>query len=406
VARRDRQRESFGSVRQLPSGRWQARYTDPRNGRRIILEASPATPTFATEREANRALSVIEAEIVGGLWRDPALAKQPFEHWAERYLATTLNLRAKTRLNYRSTINRHLLPEFKGRAVAQIDTPAVEEFLARLHARGAALGTVQRVRAVLRNVLQTAVKGGAIRSNPCAGIKVARAKPQEPVFLTPDQVHRLAEEVARPPRPPRHPQRRYPEYRLLVLFAAYTGLRASELAALKVRRMSLLNQKRASLQVVEAMTEVGAREVEGGLALGDTKNNSHRRVGIPAFLVEELREHTAGLGPDDLVFRSPEGGPFRHKNFYNRHFRPAVARAGLPSRTRFHDLRHTYASLLIAQEAHAKVVQERLGHSSIRVTLDTYGHLLPSLHEDITERLDALGREVHSTAEGTITALR
>jgi integrase len=188
---------------------------------------------------------------------------------------------------------------------------------------------------VLRNILQAAVKGGAIRSNPCAGIRVARAKRQEPVFLRPDQVHRLAAEVANPPRPTRHPQRRYPEYRLLILFAAYTGLRASELAALKVRRLSLLDPKRASVEVVEAVTEVGAKEVDGGLALGDTKNNSHRRVGIPAFLIEELRKHTNDMGPDDLIFRSPEGGPLRHKNFYDRHFRPAVAHAGLPSRTRF-----------------------------------------------------------------------
>jgi integrase len=406
VARRDRQRDSFGSVRQLRSGRWQARYTDPRNGQRLTVEASASVPTFATEKEANRALSVIEADILRGDWRDPSLAKQPFEHWAERYMATTLNLRPKTRLNYRSTIQAHLLPAFKGRPVAQIDTPTVEEFLVNMRAQGVAVGTIHRVRAVLRNVLQTAVKGGAIRSNPCAGIRIAQAKRQEPVFLSVDEVRRLADEIADPPRPSRHAHREYPEYGLLVLFAAYTGLRSSELVALKVRRLSLMNPRQASVEVLEAITEVGAEDGVGGLALGDTKNNGHRRVGIPSFLVHDLVMQTAGMGSDDLVFRSPDGGPLRHKNFYARHFKPAVARAGLPRRTRFHDLRHSYASLLIAQGAHAKVVQERLGHSSIRVTLDVYGHLLPSLHEDITDRLDQVGREARPTSDGTVTQFR
>ena len=81
------------------------------------------------------------------------------------------------------------------------------------------------------------------------------------------------------------------------------------------------------------------------------------------------------------------GGPLRHGGFFRRHFKPAVVRAELDTRTRFHDLRHTAAALMIAEGAHLLTVKERLGHSTIKVTADRYGHLFPSLEEDLTVRL-------------------
>ncbi len=105
----------------------------------------------------------------------------------------------------------------------------------------------------------------------------------------------------------------------------------------------------------------------------------------------------AGKASDDFVFTSSRGGPLRHSNFYARHFKPAVIRAGLPEATRFHDLRHSYAAMLIAERAHPRAIMERLGHSTIQVTLGTYGHLFPSLEESLTAALD----NVYRTAEPT-----
>lgn len=115
---------------------------------------------------------------------------------------------------------------------------------------------------------------------------------------------------------------------------------------------------------------------------------------LPAFLVAELEQHLTTRPPesDAFVFVSPEGGTLNHKNFYRRHFKPAIAAAGLPPQTRFHDLRHTCAALCIALGAHPKAIQERLGHSSITVTLDRYGHLFPKLDETLTARLGDLHR--------------
>lgn len=95
-------------------------------------------------------------------------------------------------------------------------------------------------------------------------------------------------------------------------------------------------------------------------------------------------------GPDGLVFFSTEGGPRRRNNFYTRQFKPALRRAGLDERVRFHDLRHSAASIAIAMGANVKQVQQMLGHTSATVTLDTYSHVFPSLAEQLREGLDAV----------------
>jgi integrase len=117
-------------------------------------------------------------------------------------------------------------------------------------------------------------------------------------------------------------------------------------------------------------------------------------VGLPGFLVDALDHQLAGATPDMPVFTAPGGGPLRHGNFYNRIFKPTVQRTlpGELQNARFHDLRHTCAALLIAQGAHPKAIQHRLGHSSITVTLDRYGHLFPALDDALTDALDATYR--------------
>jgi integrase len=119
-------------------------------------------------------------------------------------------------------------------------------------------------------------------------------------------------------------------------------------------------------------------------------------MSLPTFLRKMLSEHlslaTGGDGPDALVFPSKNGHPLRHNLFYRRHFRLAAQRALPPEKTglRFHDLRHTCASLAIAAGAHPKLISARLGHSSIQITLDRYSHLFPSVEEALAEALDAI----------------
>jgi len=128
-----------------------------------------------------------------------------------------------------------------------------------------------------------------------------------------------------------------------------------------------------------------------------TKSDAGRRtVSLPSFVVDELARHIAEFSDTTgLVFTSPSGGPIRRNNFRRRIWLPAVhSSVGEPCT--FHDLRHTHAALLIAQGEHPKVIQERLGHASIKTTLDAYGHLFDGLDEAAAERLDVGWRTAHT----------
>jgi integrase len=217
--------------------------------------------------------------------------------------------------------------------------------------------------------MEAAVASGYISRSPCRGVKLPRADRAEMRFLSASELEQLAEAVP-------------PSYRALVLTTGYTGLRWGEVAGLKQGRLKLL---RGTLEVAEVLTEV-----RGALAFGEPKTKSSRRVlTVPRFLADELQSHLENYSTHPgLVFAGPKGGPLRRNNFRRRVWLPALARAGVEG-LRFHDLGHTAAGLLIAQNVHPKVIQSRLGHSSIRVTLDTYGHLLPRLDEEVADGLEA-----------------
>lgn len=121
--------------------------------------------------------------------------------------------------------------------------------------------------------------------------------------------------------------------------------------------------------------------------VGPLKTKESRRVvTIPASLADELA--TLVRTDTDLVFPTPSGGPLRRTNFRRRFWAPAVERAGISPAPTYHHLRHTAAALAIAEGAHPKAIQARLGHASITTTLNLYGHLFPSLDVDLAERLD------------------
>jgi integrase len=340
-----------------------------------------APTTFATKADAGTWLATVQADRARGDLLDPRLVQRPFEAWSADWL-DGLRVKPKTRLAYESSLRNHVLPVFGPRPVGSITYRDCKAFVDAKTADGLAPGTVGEARKVLRAVLQEALRADAIRRNPASGMRVARGAREEMVFLTPDEVFTLAEAITHPPRPSRHPAKTHPSYGLLVRFAAFTGLRAGEIAALRAGRVNL---HEGSVEVAES-----AAEVHGELVYGSPKTYARRRVELPARLADELADHIDRTAADgrSFVFTAPEGGPLRYMNFYRRHYRPAVLRSGLDQRTRFHDLRHTAAAMMIAQGAHLLVVKQRLGHSSISVTADRYGHLYPSLEAALTVKLD------------------
>jgi integrase len=371
-------------IRRAKTGRgWEARYHDPMGKER--------GRTFRTKREAELFLGRQSADIQRGDYLDPRLARTTFEQWAEDWLSTTVHLKPKTQVSYESILRGRVLPVFGAARIASVEQIDIRRFVAELAKVGDEPGTIRNTFNVLRLVFGAAVASGAIRANPCTGVRMPRSTRTEMLFLQPEEILELANAIT-------------PAFRTLVVFAAYTGLRAGEIGALRVGRLDLL---RGSAEVRESLADVN-----GKLVFGSTKTYSHRTVRLPRFLCDELAEHLAGGNQrsDQLVFTGATGAPLRHNLFYARHFKPAVVRAGLPPALRFHDLRHTCAALLIAQGAHPKAIMERLGHSSIQVTLDRYGHLFPSLDQTLTAGLEATYRASLSARadapELTVTALR
>ena len=370
--------------RQTAAGetRWDVRYRDPDQRHR--------TRTFHRKTDAQKFANVVEADITRGEWLDPLLGKETFGDWADRWVPTIAGLTPKTRESYESILRRHLRPRFDSTPVNRIDHPTVVALMAELASTGAGAGTVRNVRDVLRLVLELARRSGAIKVNPVEGAKAPKKPPAEMVFLTAAQIMTLAEELTNPPIKRgggEHRQPAYPDRGLLARFAGFTGLRAGEIVGLRTESVALLHGR--------AHVVASATEAYGKLQFGPPKTYQRRAVPIPQALVAELTTHLAGKSGTDFVFTSSGGGPLRHSNFYARHFKPAVLRAGLPEATRFHDLRHSYAAMLIAEGAHPRAIMERLGHSTIQVTLGTYGHVFPSLEASLTAALD----DVYRSAE-------
>jgi integrase len=172
------------------------------------------------------------------------------------------------------------------------------------------------------------------------------------------------------------------EHSTLVYVLAYGGLRIGEARALRRSRVNLM---RGTIEVKESVTYRG-----GDFVFAPPKNGKDRVVTIPRFLRAMLEQHMdtyTGNEPDALVFPGTNGGPVTLPPFRRNEWKPALPRAGIDESFRIHDMRHTTASLLINQGLHPKIVQEHLGHHSISITLDRYGHL----YETDTQRLaDAL----------------
>ena len=378
--------------RHIASGetRWDVRYWDPQRRQR--------TRTFQRKIDADKFANLVETDIARGEWLDPDLAKETFGDWASRWLLTTAGRAPKTRERYESTLRRHLLPRFETTPVSRITHPAVLALLADLDSSGASLHTARNVRAVLRLVLELARRSGAIRVNPVDGATLPMPPPTEMVFLTADQIATLALEVAnRHSAGGRRAGTIHPEYGLLVRFAGFTGLRAGEIVAL---RTAAIDTMRGRVHVLASATEAYGR-----IHVGPPKTKQRRSVPIPKSLVDELAQHLAGKGESDFVFTSAQGEMLRYSNFYRRHFKPAVSRAGLPEATRFHDLRHSFAALLIAEGAHPKAIMEWLGHSSIQVTLGTYGHLFPNLEASLVDALDEVYRSAQLIEVATVSSI-
>lgn len=375
-------RRTSGSIRQLPSGRWQARTRDLSSGRLVSLG------TFATKTEADDALSAARTDQARGAWVKPSDGRITLADWTEEWWPTTEHLRPKTRVLYRYLLDRHILPDLGSVQLVRLDTLAVKRWLAKLPARGLSESTRSKLYRLLRQILAAAVESDRLAKNPCT-VKGAGREPTTPLRCpTVEQVLAIAEEID-------------DRYRAMVLVAGFGGLRLGECAGLRRCDVDPLRQTiTVSIQLLElsdGTVSFAAPKTQAGL----------RTIHIPKNVADALTDHLARFaepGRTGLLFTSPTGGPLRGNNFRSRFWRPAVRAADLEG-LRFHDLRHAAATFAAVAGATTKELMSRIGHASPAAAL-RYQHALEGRDLEIASRLDVLmNQAIAPTASGEVVPL-
>lgn len=371
-------KSSFGSIRKLPSGHYQARYTGP-DGR-----IHKAHTTFETKRDAEIWLSTVRADIVRETWRPdaaPKISMLTFGAYAEAWMRSRKvkgrPLADRTREHYQALLDDHILPTFKDAPLRYITPEAVEAWYETTAVNAPTLRA--HAYSLLRTILNTATSPtGPLRgqANPAAirgAGNVTRAK--EPRAATLEELATIVEAV---------PER----YRLMVQLAAWCALRFGELAEL---RRTDVDTRRGVLHIRRGVVRAEKRVV-----IKTTKSDHERTVTIPPHLLDDVRAHLlkhAASGADGLMFPGRNGEHMAPSALY-RVFYPARAKAGRPD-LRFHDLRGTGAVLAAQTGATLAEVMSRLGHSTPQAAM-RYQSVASGRDAEIARRLSAMARGTSS----------
>jgi integrase len=368
-----------GTIKSRSSGSYRIRYSlgrDPVSGKRRFATATVRGTRKEAERELVRLLRTVDT----GEHVDPS--RMTVGDWLELWTQTTkAEVSPKSHERYAEIVRCYLKPAL-GTIGLQRLTPsdiqkAYNNFNRTLD-RNPSPRTRRHVHRILKSALARAVEQQALPRNPADALKRLPKVEVEPItVLTVEQSKHLLKTIS-------HSTTYWP-----TLIALTTGMRRGEVLALRWKNVDL---EQGTVRVVESLEETKA-----GIRFKSTKTDKGRAVLLPKFALEELRgwkreqaEKLLQLGVrqtgESLVCGREDGKP-KIPNSLTHKFMYFAAKAGLP-KVRFHDLRHSHATQLLASGVHPKIVQERLGHSTITVTMDLYSHVSETIQSDATTRLD------------------
>ena len=353
--------------------------TDPVTGKKRYH----ADTVQGTKAEAERRLTELLREKDTGTFTKPSrlTVREYLEQWFRDYAET--HVRRRTQEGYRGNLDRYILPRIGHVPLDKLTPRHVQEMESELLRNGGTQGrglsptTVLQVHRILSNALGSAVRLGIVVRNVAGAVEPPRITQYEAPTLAWDEVNSLLEQVTDP------------FYQTLFLLVIQTGLRRSETVGLQWRDV---DPAAATLSVRRAWIKLPSGEME----LTSPKSRQARVVDLPAESVEALKAHRVRqadvAGKGNFIFCHPDGSPL-NPNLVTRVFKRTATKAGLEN-FRFHDLRHTHASLMLALGVHLKVVSERLGHSGIGITGNHYSHVLPTVQKGAVEQFGAAWRLV------------
>ena len=362
-----------GSIYQRKDGRWVASITLENRKRKTLYGK--------TRREVQEKLkAALHEQQQGMLAIGPQQTlKSYLDQWLEEVHKPTI--RIGTYVRYRVILDKHLIPGLGHIQVQKLTPQQVQSFYTKKLEEGYASSTIVLYHAVLHEALDNAVRWNLISRNVCDLVSSPRIDQHEMQPLTQEQVKRLLEAV-----------QKHTLEGLLTL-AVTTGMRQGELLGLRWQDIDFEARRLQVRRSVSRPGKYGVTESEPKTAKG------RRSIQLPQFVVDALQEHykrqqevrvKAGdkWVENGFVFCTRYGryiGPSDLRKVFNR----LLTSAGLPI-IRFHDLRHSAATILLGMGVHPKVVQELLGHSNISITMNIYSHVLPSMQQEAMNKLDDL----------------
>lgn len=372
----------MASIAKRPNGKWRARYRDE--------AGKEHSRHFPRKVDAQRWLDEVTASVVTGQYVAPDAGRMTFREYAEDWRRAQVH-RPTSAEKVESILRLHAYPVLGNLELRAVLPSHVQAWVKGLSTK-LAPSTIAVVHGVVAGVFKAAVADRRIASSPCQGTKLPEDHRETIVPLSVDQVRAL--EDVMPAR-----------YRALVTLAAATGMRQGEAFGLTVDRTGIAPPSaRPTLKVDRQLVLVNGRDPY----LGPPKRRASRRdLPLPRVAADAIAAHLAAfpsvqqdievqdaagrakVETVELVFTRPSGAPVR-RNGFSRVWRTAVADAGAPAGTTFHDLRHFYASLLIQHGESVKVVQARLGHATAAETLDTYSHLWPDSEDRTRQAVDSV----------------
>jgi len=358
--------------------RWIARVEHYTNGKRRYFSKS-----FETEAAAKEHLQNQQSDKNRGVFVEPSRVTMAvlFDEWLE---VIRPRVTQRTADGYQGLLDRYVRPELGNKRVNQLDTRDIQKLYAAMQTQKSLSALVVRhTHAVLRQVLEQAVEWQLIGRNPADSLKrkLPKVEQVERRVLDGKEAGAFLKACGQKP------------HGLLFEFALLSGMRPEEYLALQWRD---LNFDKNTAQVKRALV----RHKKTWRFQEPKTKGSRRTVTIPVSLCKKLQTHKRAqaeqrlkIGNEwkahDLVFCSEFGTPLSIPNLTYRYFRPILEKAKLPQ-IRLYDLRHTHATLLLAADEHLKVVSERLGHSTIRLTADTYSHVLEGMQKGTATKLEQM----------------
>jgi len=329
-----------------------------------------------TKRDADKRLGELLHQLDTGSFIVPGKTTLAtyLEKWLSDYAKPNLTPRSYER--YENITRKHLIPSLGGILLTQLRPEHLQKLYSAKLQEGLSARSVRYQHVILHKALQTAIKWGLVSRNVADGVDVPKAHRNEMETWDEDEIARFLKAAESTP------------YYALFYTALFTGARRGELLALRWCDVDFLDPQISVSRSLHQLKDNSFVYTEPKTA------KSRRTIALSPSVIPILSDHKEKMGAilplkeDSLIFSTPEGTPLR-PNTVSRAWTILAARCGVKV-IRFHDARHTHASLMLKQGIHPKIVQERLGHSGIAITLDTYSHVAPGLQEAAAAQFDKL----------------